>query len=127
MLPTTENLKQTGGRHLARIVLEEEVIQRRVRDLGRQITAAYPSGDLLVLGLLKGSFIFLSDLVRRIERPLQVDFLVAASYGSGTVSSGDVRLVYDPETRLEGRHILLVEDIVDTGKTLTLLVERLRA
>src|ERR671923_2877799 len=126
MLPTTENLKQTGGRQLARIVLEEEVIQRRVRELGREITAAYPSGDLLVLGLLKGSFIFLSDLVRRIERPLQVDFLVAASYGTGTVSGGDVRLLYDPETTLEGRHILLVEDIVDTGKTLTRLVDLLR-
>src|ERR671923_2340144 len=118
MLPTTENLKQTGGRQLARIVLEEEVIQRRVRELGRQITAAYPSGDLLVLGLLKGSFIFLSDLVRRIERPVQVDFLVASSYGDGKVSSGTVRLLYDPETRLEGKHILLVEDIIDTGKTL---------
>ena len=97
-----------------------------MRELGQEITAAYPEGDLLVLGLLKGSFIFLSDLVRRIERPLQVDFLVAASYGGGTVSSGDVRLLYDPETQLEGRHILLVEDIVDTGKTLTRLVELLR-
>lgn len=126
MLPTTESLKQTGGRELARIVFDEETIERRVRELGREITSAYPAGDLLVLGLLKGSFIFLSDLVRRIQRPLQVDFLVAASYGSGTVSSGDVRLLYDPETKLEGRHILLVEDIVDSGKTLNRLVELLR-
>jgi len=122
MLPSTAQLRQTGGRELKRIVFDEETIAERVRELGREITDAYPAGDLLVLGLLKGSFIFLSDLVRRIERPLQVDFLVASSYGEGTVSSGDVRLVYDPETELEGKHILLVEDIIDTGKTLNKLV-----
>jgi len=126
MLPSTAQLKQTGGRELKRIVFEAETIAERVRELGREITAAYPDGDLLVLGLLKGSFIFLSDLVRRIERPLQVDFLVAASYGDSTVSSGHVRLLYDPETELEGKHILLVEDIIDTGKTLNRLVELLK-
>lgn len=93
--------------------------------LGEQITAAYPDGDLLVLGLLKGSFIFLSDLVRAIHRPLQVDFLVASSYGDAMVSSGTVRLLYDPETQLEGKHILLVEDIVDSGRTLQRLLELL--
>ena len=85
--------------------------------------AAYPDGELLVLGLLKGSFIFLSDLVRHINRPIHVDFLVASSYGDGTVSSGTVRLLYDPETELEGKHILLVEDIVDTGRTLNRLMK----
>src|SRR5258705_2906492 len=122
MLPSTAQLRQTGGRELKRIVFEEETIAERVESLGREITAAYPDGDLLVLGLLKGSFIFLSDLVRRIDRPLQVDFIVASSYGEGTVSSGNVRLVYDPETELAGKHILLVEDIIDTGKTLNNLV-----
>jgi len=126
MLPSTASLKQTGGRELARIVFDEQTIARRVRELGRDITAAYPEGELLVLGLLKGSFIFLSDLVRRIDRPLQVDFLVAASYGEGTMSSGNVRLLYDPETELRGKHILLVEDIVDTGKTVNRLVTLLR-
>lgn len=120
-------VKQTGGQALARVVFDADTIAARVAALGRDITAAYPDGELLVLGLLKGSFIFLSDLVRRIERPLQVDFLVAASYGSGTVSSGDVRLLYDPATALEGRHILLVEDIIDTGSTLNRLVTLLRA
>jgi len=126
MLPSTAQLRQTGGRELKRIVFDEATIAARVRELGREITAAYPEGDLLVLGLLKGSFIFLSDLVRRIDRPLQVDFLVAASYGDSTVSSGNVRLLYDPETELEGKHILLVEDIIDTGKTLNRLVTLLR-
>jgi hypoxanthine phosphoribosyltransferase len=95
--------------------------------MGDEIAQAYPDGDLLVLGLLKGSFIFLSDLVREIRRPLQIDFLVAASYGDSTASSGTVKLVYDPETELRGRHILLVEDIVDTGRTLNRLMDLLQA
>lgn len=110
------------GRALKRIAFDEQTIARRVQALGVEITAAYPDGELLVLGLLKGSFIFLSDLVRHIRRPLHVDFLVASSYGDATVSSGMVRLIYDPETRLEGKHILLVEDIVDSGRTLNRLV-----
>jgi hypoxanthine phosphoribosyltransferase len=115
------------GRTVRRIVYEKEQIAGRVRELGAEITTAYPDGELLVLGLLKGSFIFLSDLVREIRRPLQVDFLVASSYGDSTVSSGNVRLLYDPETELEGKHILLVEDIVDTGRTLSRLMDLLQA
>ena len=115
------------GRTLRRVVYDASQIAARVRELGVEITRTYPDGDLLVLGLLKGSFIFLSDLVRQINRPLHVDFLVASSYGDATVSSGNVRLVYDPETKLEGKHILLVEDIVDTGRTLNRLMDLLRA
>ncbi len=114
------------GREVKRIVYTEAQIAARVHELGEEITRFYPDGELLVLGLLKGSFIFLSDLVRQIGRSLQVDFLVAASYGDGTVSSGAVRLLYDPETTLEGKHILLVEDIVDTGRTLNRLLELLQ-
>jgi len=128
MLSTPEVLRRTGGKPVKSIVYDEATIAARVEALGAEITEAYPEGELLVLGLLKGSFIFLSDLVRKIQRPIQVDFLVASSYGDGKVSSGTVRLLYDPETRLEGKHILLVEDIIDTGKTLqrlmTLLGER---
>jgi hypoxanthine phosphoribosyltransferase len=115
------------GRAVRRVVYDASQIASRVAEMGAEITAAYPDGDLLVLGLLKGSFIFLSDLVRQIQRPLHVDFLVASSYGEGTVSSGNVRLVYDPETNLEGKHILLVEDIVDTGRTLNRLMGLLEA
>lgn len=115
------------GRKVRRIVYTKDVIAQRVHEMGEEITSAYADGELLVLGLLKGSFIFLSDLVREIQRPLQVDFLVASSYGDGTVSSGNVRLLYDPETELEGKHILLVEDIVDTGRTLSRLMDLLQA
>ncbi len=115
------------GRQVRRVIYDERAIADRVAELGAEVTAAYPDGELLVLGLLKGSFIFVSDLVRHIRRPLQVDFLVASSYGDSTVSSGDVRLLYDPETALEGKHILLAEDIVDSGRTLARLVTMLRA
>lgn len=115
------------GRALRRVAFSEGDLAGRVAELGAVITGAYPDGELLVLGLLKGSFIFLSDLVRQIRRPLQVDFLVASSYGADTVSSGNVRLLYDPETRLEGKHILLVEDIVDSGRTLQRLTQLLAA
>lgn len=116
-----------GGRPLRRVVFEEAEIAARAQAMGREIASAYPEGEsLLVLGLLKGSFIFMADLVRHIPRPLQVDFLVASSYGSGTETSGEVRLLYDPEAVLEGRHVLLVEDIVDSGTTLNRLIPLLR-
>lgn len=116
-------LALTGGKPLSRIVYTAEEIAERVDAMGRAITEAYPRDeDLLLLGLLKGSFVFLGDLVRCMGRPVQVDFLVAASYGSGTTSSGDVQLLYDPEAPLKGRHVLLVEDIVDSGNTLNRLV-----
>ncbi len=107
-----------GGRAIGRIVLSADDLERRVSELGAEITASYADEPLVVLGLLKGSFIFLADLVRHIARPLQLDFLGAASYGDRMTSSGTVRLVYDPGTDLAGKHILLVEDIIDSGRTL---------
>lgn len=122
-----EAANRTAGAVLERIVYSEAAIAARVRQIGRQITAAYPADEpLLLLGLLKGSFIFVADLVRQIARPLQVDFLVAVSYGTDTVSCGEVRLLYDPGAELRGRHVLLVEDIVDSGKTLSRLVPMLQ-
>jgi hypoxanthine phosphoribosyltransferase len=115
--------RRTGGKEVRRIIYSEEDIAQRVAAMGREITEYYPAGDdVLVVGLLKGSFIFLADLVRQIARPLYVDFLVASSYGAGTVSTGDVRLVYDPEASLKGRHVLLVEDIIDSGNTINRLI-----
>lgn len=123
-MPDSElTLARTGGRELSRIVYDEHDIAARVAEMGHEIAEAYPRDEpLLVLGLLKGSFIFLSDLVRNIPRPLQVDFIVASSYGNATTTSGHVNLLYDPSTLLEGKHIILVEDIVDSGTTLSRLV-----
>jgi hypoxanthine phosphoribosyltransferase len=120
--------KQLGGRKLGRVVFTVEQVRARVRELGAEISDAYRVEDrLLVVGLLKGSFIFLADLVREIALPLHVDFLVASSYRASTVSSGDVRLLYDPASSLEGRAVLVVEDIVDSGTTLKRLLPRLQA
>lgn len=120
-------LAATGGRELERVVYDAEQIQRRVEEMATAITRHYPPDtDLLVLGLLKGSFVFLADLVRCIKRPLHVDFLVVSSYGLDTTSSGEVKTLYDPSTPLKGRHVVLVEDIVDSGTTMNELVPALR-
>jgi hypoxanthine phosphoribosyltransferase len=122
----TENTK-LGGQKVRRVVYSEEQLRARVREMGGAITRDFTASDkLLVVGLLKGSFLFLADLVRAIDLPLQVDFLVAASYGSGKVSSGDVQLLYDPEATVTDRAVILVEDIVDSGATLNRLIPRLR-
>jgi hypoxanthine phosphoribosyltransferase len=114
--------KQTG-RELKRVVYSEEEIQVRVAEMALEISRAYTGDDeILVLGLLKGSFIFMADLVRQIQHPLQVDFLVASSYGSAKQSSGEVRLLYDPEATVEGRSVILVEDIIDSGATMNRLL-----
>jgi hypoxanthine phosphoribosyltransferase len=127
MMDPAQILARTGGRELQRIVYSPEQIQDRVRQMGQEIAEHYPQEEpLLLLGLLKGSFIFVSDLVREVPRPLQVDFLVASSYGSGTTSSGEVRLLYDPEADLKDRHVLLVEDIVDSGNTINRLIPLLQ-
>lgn len=114
---------QLGDQQIRKVVYSEEAIAERVAAMAADISAAYTADDdLLVLGLLKGSFIFLADLVRRIDLPLHVDFLVASSYGAGTVTSGNVRLLYDPEASLKDRAVVIVEDIIDSGTTLQRLL-----
>lgn len=118
---------RVGAESLRRVVFSEQEIAARVRTLGERIEAHYPDNEeLMVLGLLKGSFIFMADLVRTIRRPLQLDFMVASSYGTGSVSSGEVRLLYDPDTSFRDQHLLIVEDIIDSGTTLRTLVPALR-
>lgn len=123
-MPSPAEIRQRmGGKDIQKITYSEKDIAARVAEMGGEITSWYPpEDDLLLLGLLKGSFIFMADLVRHIARPLHVDFLVASSYGSATVSSGDLKLLYDPEAKLENRHVLLVEDIVDSGHTMNRLI-----
>ena len=117
-----------GERCLRRIVYTPEDIRRRVRELGREIGDAYGAGDdLLVLAMLKGSFVFVADLVREIPIPTQVDFLVAASYGNRLESSGEVKLLCNPTTSISRRNVILVEDIVDSGNTLRRIVPLLLA
>ncbi len=114
--------RQTGV-ELARVVYTSEEINQRVIEMAEEISEAYgPDDRILVLGLLKGSFIFLADLVRRIQHPLQVDFLVASSYGKSTKTSGEVNLLYDPEASVQGRSVILVEDIIDSGTTMNRLI-----
>ena len=128
MPDSTEVKARTGGAALERVVYSAEQIAERVAEMGREIEEYYPADEpILVLGLLKGSFIFMADLVRDIARPVTLDFLVASSYGSGTVTSGEVRLLYDPENTLEGKHVILVEDIVDSGTTMNRLIPMLDA
>lgn len=127
MIETAEVLERTGGTELRRIVYSERKIASRVSEMGREITEVYPEDEpLLLVGLLKGSFIFMADLVREIRRPAQVDFLVASSYGSAMTSSGNVQLLYDPEAELADRHVVLIEDIIDSGTTMNRLVPLFR-
>jgi hypoxanthine phosphoribosyltransferase len=109
------------------VLLSNAQIQARVAEMGREISRDYASRELTVIGILKGSFIFVSDLVRQIDPaiPMEVDFISASSYGDGTTSSGEVRIGYDLRLPIEGKELLLVEDIVDSGRTLTHVMEML--
>jgi hypoxanthine phosphoribosyltransferase len=109
------------------ILVQPDDLSRRVRELGAQITADYAGRDLLLVGVLKGAVFFLSDLMRHIAVPCEVDFMAVASYGSSTDSSGVVRILKDLDVALEDRHVLIVEDIVDSGLTLQYLLRNLGA
>ena len=111
---------------IAEILVSEEAIQAKVAELGGRISEDYRGEELLLIGLLRGAIVFLSDLMRVITIPVRLDFIGISSYGAST-ESGAVRLVMDLETDIAGRHVLVVEDIVDTGKTLSYLVENLKA
>lgn len=111
---------------IAEILLDGDTIRKRVDELGAEISRHYGAQEILVVGVLNGSFIFMADLVRAMTVPLQVDFIAVSSYGKGTKSSGVVQLIKDLNANIEGRHVLLVEDIVDTGLTLRYLVDNLK-
>lgn len=110
-----------------RIMISQDEIAAKVQELGARISQDYAGEEILVVGILKGAAIFMSDLVRSISSPVAFDFMAVSSYGASTESSGVVRIIKDLDQSIEGRHVLIVEDVVDTGLTLNYLVENLRS
>jgi hypoxanthine phosphoribosyltransferase len=108
-------------------LVTQEDLERRVRELGAEISRDYAGKELFLVGVLKGAVFFLSDLMRAIEVPCEVDFMAVASYGSSTDSSGVVRILKDLDATIEGKDVLIVEDIIDSGLTLSYLLRTLRA
>ena len=110
-----------------RILFTQEELARRVCELGEQITADYAGKEVAVASVLRGSYIFMADLTRAIQLPITVDFMAVSSYGSGTVSSGQVEIKKDLSDSIEGKDLIIVEDILDSGNTLYYLMDVLRA
>jgi hypoxanthine phosphoribosyltransferase len=109
------------------ILVSGEELKRRVVELGEEISADYDGRDLFMIGVLKGAVIFLADLMRHLTVPCEIDFMAVSSYGSQTDSSGVVRILKDLDAPIEGRHVLIVEDIIDSGLTLQYLMRNLNA
>jgi hypoxanthine phosphoribosyltransferase len=123
--PTSPSL--VGDPHLGRVIVASDDLQARIVELGREITDDYLGRRPLLVGVLKGAFMFMSDLARTIDLPVEFDFMAVSSYGSATKTSGVVRIVKDLDLDLTDRDVLLVEDIVDSGLTLHYLIKNLLA
>lgn len=115
------------NKDIREILIAEDALQSKVAELGAKITEDYKDKDLLLVCVLKGAVIFVSDLMRQIDLPLDIDFMAISSYGTNTQSSGVVRILKDLNTSIENRHVLIVEDIIDSGLTLSYLVENLKS
>ncbi len=111
---------------LASVMFDEKALKDKCQEMGQQLAKDYAGKDLLVVGILKGSVMFFADLTRNIDIPLNIDFMVASSYGNGTETSGKVNIKKDLSVDIKGRHVLLVEDIIDSGVTMSQLMELLR-
>ena len=120
-------MPETGVSEPGEVLVTAEQLQSRVAELGAEISRDYAGRSLLLVGVLKGAVFFLSDLMRHITGPVEVDFMAVASYGSATDSSGVVRILKDLDHPIEGRDILIVEDIIDSGLTLSYLLKNLRS
>lgn len=112
---------------VARVLFSKEDIAARVADIGAQVTADYAGADLVVVSVLRGAAIFMADLVRAIDLPLEMDFMAVSSYGSAAKTSGVVRVIKDLSADIEGKHVLVAEDILDSGLTLAYLLEALQS
>ena len=123
MVALHESRSKIVGKHVPEVMISEEEIAQRVSELAAQISDDYcDKGDVVLIGVLKGSFIFLADLSRRLTIPRTIEFIAVSSYGNRSVRSGAVRLLMDVRGPIEGRHVIIVEDIVDTGHTLSYLM-----
>lgn len=115
------------GDDLERVLLSEEQLHARLDEIAAQVDADYAGRDLLLVGVLKGAVMVMADLARRVRVPVAMDWMAVSSYGSGTKSSGVVRILKDLDTDLTGKHVLIVEDIIDSGLTLSWLLSNLRS
>lgn len=111
---------------IEKILITEEEVQRKVKELGEQLTKEYDGRFPLAIGVLKGAMMFMADLVKHMDTYLEMDFMDVSSYGNSTVSSGEVKILKDLDTSVEGRDVLIIEDIIDSGMTLSYLVELFR-
>lgn len=111
---------------IKKILVSEEDIAKKTEELGKTITEDYKDKDLLLVGILKGAVIFMADLARKIEIPVRLDFMAVSSYGRSSVSTGEVRIIKDLDFSVENKNILIVEDIIDTGYTLSYLIDNLK-
>ena len=109
------------------ILIDSEALRSRIAELGEEVSAAYEGKDLLLIGVLKGAVFFMADLMRHLTVPCEVDFMAISSYGAGTDSSGVVRILKDLDINIEGRDVLVVEDIIDSGLTLSYLMRNLES
>lgn len=107
------------------VLVTEEEIRERVKELGEEITKDYEGEEILVVGILKGAVIFMSELVQNIGKPVEMDFMAVSSYGKSSISTGEVRIIKDLDYSVKGKNILIVEDIIDTGYTLNYLIDNL--
>jgi len=109
------------------VLIDQETLAARVAELGAEVSADYEGRDLLLIGVLKGAVFFMADLIRHLTVPCEVDFMAISSYGDATDSSGIVRILKDLDINIEGRHVLVVEDIIDSGLTLSYLIRNLES
>jgi hypoxanthine phosphoribosyltransferase len=112
---------------VSEVLIDEDALQARIAELGQEISADYADRDVLLIGVLKGAIFFMADLMRELTVPCEVDFMAISSYGASTDSSGVVRILKDLDINIDGRNVLVVEDIIDSGLTLSYLVRTLEA